>query len=111
MSNNNDHADVAIRPPLLFLGALALGSLLSSALPLGTRLASPNGLALTVGLVFVTIGLLLAALAANRFRLAGTPVPVGSAGHGAGFGRAVSIHPQSDLYRPGARLFRACRSS
>lgn len=76
MSNNNDHADVAIRPPLLFLGALALGSLLSLGLPLGTRLASPNGLALTVGLVFVTSGLLLAALAANRFRLAGTPVPV-----------------------------------
>jgi protein-S-isoprenylcysteine O-methyltransferase Ste14 len=76
MSNNNDHAGVAIRPPLLFLGALALGSLLSLALPLGTRLASPNGLALTAGLVFVTIGLLLAALAANRFRLAGTPVPV-----------------------------------
>ena len=74
--NDNDHADVAIRPPLLFLGALALGSLLSLALPLGTRLASPNGLALTAGLIFVGLGFLLAALSANRFRLAGTPVPV-----------------------------------
>lgn len=71
-----DNAGVAIRPPFLFLGALALGCILTLALPLGTRLASPNGLALTAGLVFAGIGLLLAALAANRFRLAGTPVPV-----------------------------------
>jgi len=73
---DNDHANVEIRPPFLFLGALVIGCLLTLALPLGTRLASPNGLALTTGLVFMGIGLLLAVLAANRFRLAGTPVPV-----------------------------------
>lgn len=72
--SDNDHADVAIRPPLLFLAALALGSLLSLGLPLGTRLASPNGLALIAGLIFVGLGFLLAALSARRFRLADTSV-------------------------------------
>ncbi|MGV1015568.1 MAG: methyltransferase family protein, partial [Methyloceanibacter sp.] len=72
--NDNDHAEVAIRPPLLFLGALALGCLLSLIVPLGTRLASPNGLALAVGITFVALGFLLAALSANRFRLADTSV-------------------------------------
>jgi protein-S-isoprenylcysteine O-methyltransferase Ste14 len=67
-----DHAEVAIKPPLLFLGALALGALLSLVVPLGPRLASPNGLALTVGLTFVAIGFVLAALSVRNFRLAGT---------------------------------------
>lgn len=73
--NNIDHANVAIRPPFLFLGALVLGCLLTLLFPLGTRLASPNRLALTVGLVFVVLGFVLGILAARRFRLAGTPVP------------------------------------
>jgi protein-S-isoprenylcysteine O-methyltransferase Ste14 len=72
-----DHAEVAIKPPLLFLGALALGALLSLVVPLGPRLASPNGLALTVGLTFVAIGFVLAALSVRNFRLAGTTVVPG----------------------------------
>ena len=72
-----DHAEVAIKPPLLFLGALALGALLSLVIPLGPRLASPNGLALTVGLTFVAIGFALAALSVRNFRLAGTSVVPG----------------------------------
>ena len=72
-----DHAEVAIKPPLLFLGALALGALLSLVIPLGPRLASPNGLALTVGLIFVAIGFALAALAVRNFRHAGTSIVPG----------------------------------
>jgi protein-S-isoprenylcysteine O-methyltransferase Ste14 len=77
MNNNNHdgHADVSIKPPFLFLGALALGCLLTLLLPFGTRLASPNSLALTVGLVFVGLGFALVLLSVRRFRLAGTPVP------------------------------------
>jgi protein-S-isoprenylcysteine O-methyltransferase Ste14 len=67
-----DHAEVAIKPPLLFLGALALGALLSLVIPLGPRLASPNGLALTVGLAFVAIGVALGVLSLRNFRAAGT---------------------------------------
>jgi protein-S-isoprenylcysteine O-methyltransferase Ste14 len=72
-----DHAEVAIKPPLLFLGALALGALMSLVVPLGPRLASPNGLALTVGLTFVAIGFALSALSVRNFRLAGTSVVPG----------------------------------
>jgi protein-S-isoprenylcysteine O-methyltransferase Ste14 len=72
-----DYAEVAIKPPLLFLGALALGALLSLVIPLGPRLASPNGLALTVGLIFVAIGFALAALAVRNFRRAGTSIVPG----------------------------------
>jgi len=71
-----DNAEVAIKPPFLFLGAIALGSLLSLVLPIGPRLGSANGLALAVGLTFVTMGFALAGLSVRRFRLAGTsPVP------------------------------------
>lgn len=73
----SDHAEVAIKPPFLFLGALALGCLLSLVLPIGPRLASPNGLALGVGVTFVAIGLALAVLSIRRFRLAGTSVVPG----------------------------------
>lgn len=69
-----DHAEVAIKPPLLFLGALALGALLSLVIPVGPRLASPNGLGLTVGLTFVAIGFTLAAFSVRNLRLAGTSV-------------------------------------
>jgi protein-S-isoprenylcysteine O-methyltransferase Ste14 len=72
-----DHADVAIKPPLLFFGALVLGCLLSLVLPVGPGLASPNGLAFAVGLIFVAIGLTLGILSIRRFRLAGTSVVPG----------------------------------
>ena len=70
----NDHARVAIKPPLLFLGALLCGALLSYLMPIGPGLGAANTLALTVGATFVLIGLALAALAVRRFRLAGTSV-------------------------------------
>ena len=68
---------MAIKPPLLFLGALALGALLSLVIPIGPRLASANGLALAVGLTFVAIGFALAAFSVRNFRLAGTSVVPG----------------------------------
>ena len=72
-----DRAEVAIKPPFLFLGALALGALVSLVIPVGPRLASPNGLALAVGLAFVAIGFALAAFSVRNFRLAGTSVVPG----------------------------------
>ena len=73
----DDNADVAIKPPLLFLGALALGCLLSLIIPMGTRLASPNGSALAAGLAFVALGFALAAFSARAFHRAGTDVMPG----------------------------------
>jgi protein-S-isoprenylcysteine O-methyltransferase Ste14 len=72
-----DAAEVAIKPPVLFLGALALGCLLSLVIPLGPGLGQANTLALLVGLAFVLIGFALAALSVWRFRLAGTSVVPG----------------------------------
>jgi protein-S-isoprenylcysteine O-methyltransferase Ste14 len=72
-----DAADVAIKPPFLFLGALALGCLLSLIVPIGPGLGQANGLALMVGLTFVVIGFALAALSVRNFRLAGTSVVPG----------------------------------
>jgi protein-S-isoprenylcysteine O-methyltransferase Ste14 len=72
-----DRAEVAVKPPFLFLGALALGALLSLVIPVGPRLASPNGQALAVGLTFVAIGFALAAFSVRNFRLAGTSVVPG----------------------------------
>ncbi len=73
----DDAADVAIKPPLLFLGALALGCLLSLVVPIGPRLASPNGNALAVGLAFVVLGFVLAGVSARAFRRAGTEIVPG----------------------------------
>jgi protein-S-isoprenylcysteine O-methyltransferase Ste14 len=72
-----DYADVAIKPPLLFLGALALGCLLTVLLPIGPGLASPNGLALTVGSIFIALGFALALFSAWAFHRAGTNVVPG----------------------------------
>jgi protein-S-isoprenylcysteine O-methyltransferase Ste14 len=72
-----DSADVVIRPPFLFLGALALGCLLSLVLPVGPGLGRPNTLALLVGLSFVLIGFALAAASVRGFHLAGTSVVPG----------------------------------
>jgi protein-S-isoprenylcysteine O-methyltransferase Ste14 len=70
-------ADVAIKPPFLFLGGLALGCLLTLVVPLGPGLGQANMLALVVGLTFVLLGISLAALSVRRFRLAGTSVVPG----------------------------------
>jgi protein-S-isoprenylcysteine O-methyltransferase Ste14 len=73
----DDPADVAIKPPFLFLGALALGCLLSLVIQIGPRLASPNGNALAVGLTFVALGFALAAFSARAFHRAGTEIVPG----------------------------------
>ncbi|MFO7477172.1 MAG: isoprenylcysteine carboxylmethyltransferase family protein [Methyloceanibacter sp.] len=70
-------ADVAIKPPFLFLGALVLGCLLSWVFPLGPGLGRPNTLALMTGLGFVLIGLGLAVASVRSFRAAGTSVVPG----------------------------------
>ena len=72
-----DRVEVAIKPPFLFMAALALGAVLSLIIPVGPRLASPNGLALMVGLTFVAIGFALAAFSVRNFRRAGTTVVPG----------------------------------
>lgn len=77
MAMTGDAAEVAIKPPFLFLGALALGCLLSLILPIPPGLAQANTLALVVGLTFVAIGFTLAALSVRRFHLAGTSVVPG----------------------------------
>ncbi len=72
-----DYAEVAVKPPILFLGALALGCLLSAIVPIGPGLGSANGLAVTVGLTFIVLGFVLAGLSFRNFRLAGTSVHPG----------------------------------
>lgn len=75
--STTDYAEVAIKPPLLFLGALALGSVLTLFLPIGPGLASPNGLGLTVGFIFMALGLTLAVFSMRAFHRAGTVVVPG----------------------------------
>jgi protein-S-isoprenylcysteine O-methyltransferase Ste14 len=72
-----DYADVAVKPPLLFLGALVLGALLSVTVPIGPRPGSANGLAVLVGLIFVVIGFAIAGLAVRTFTRAGADVVPG----------------------------------
>jgi len=75
--NATDYAEVAVKPPILFVGALALGCLLSAIVPIGPGLGSANGLAVTVGLTFIVLGFVLAGLSFRNFRLAGTSVVPG----------------------------------
>ncbi len=49
-----DHADVRILPPLLFLGSIALGVLLQLVIPL--RFAESSGLRVAIGLVVIALG-------------------------------------------------------
>jgi protein-S-isoprenylcysteine O-methyltransferase Ste14 len=72
-----DFADVAVKPPLLFLGAVAAGLLLSLALPIGPDLGSANELAVTVGLILVALGFALAAFSVRTFSRAGADVVPG----------------------------------
>ena len=51
-----DYADVVIKPPILFVGAIVLGCLLSWLVPLGPGLFSANSRALGVGGGFALIG-------------------------------------------------------
>jgi protein-S-isoprenylcysteine O-methyltransferase Ste14 len=54
MAENEDHADVRILPPLLFLGSIGLGVLAQLALPF--RFAEQSGLRVPIGLVAVAAG-------------------------------------------------------
>jgi len=72
-----DYAEVVIKPPLLFLGALAAGCLLSFILPVGPVLASANATALGTGIAFIVIGFALSFFSARAFHLAGTDVVPG----------------------------------
>ena len=51
---HEDHADVRILPPLLFLGSIALGVLLQLAIPL--RFLEASGLRVPLGLALVALG-------------------------------------------------------
>jgi protein-S-isoprenylcysteine O-methyltransferase Ste14 len=73
----HDYADVVVKPPLLFAGALVLGCLLSWLIPLGPGLGSANGRALAVGGGLAVIGFALSALSVREFRRAGTSVVPG----------------------------------
>jgi len=72
-----DHADVVVKPPLLFVGALLLGCLLSWIVPLGPGLGSANARALAAGGSLALVGLALFAVSAREFRRAGTSVVPG----------------------------------
>ncbi len=72
-----DYADVVIKPPLLFAGALLLGCLLSWLLPIGPGLASGNWRAVAVGGAFAVVGLALGIAAVIQFHRAGTSVKPG----------------------------------
>jgi protein-S-isoprenylcysteine O-methyltransferase Ste14 len=73
----HDYADVVVKPPLLFAGALVLGCLLSWLIPLGAGLGSANGRALAVGGGLAVIGFALSALSVREFWRAGTSVVPG----------------------------------
>jgi len=77
MTTGGDAAEVAIKPPYLFLGALALGCLLSLVLPIPPGLGGANKLAILAGLGFVVAGFALAGLSVRRFNQAGTSVVPG----------------------------------
>jgi protein-S-isoprenylcysteine O-methyltransferase Ste14 len=71
-----DYADVAIKPPILFLGAILLGCLLSWLVPLGPGVLSGNARALAAGGALALVGLALFAVSVRQFARAGTsPVP------------------------------------
>src|SRR3974377_1257427 len=69
-----DHADVVVKPPLLFGGALLLGCLLSWIVPLGPGLGSANTRALATGGSLALVGLAVFAVSVREFRRAGTSV-------------------------------------
>jgi protein-S-isoprenylcysteine O-methyltransferase Ste14 len=72
-----DYADVVVKPPILFAGAVLLGCLLTWIVPLGPGLGSANARALAAGGSLALVGFALAALSALEFRRAGTSVVPG----------------------------------
>jgi len=72
-----DYADVVIKPPLLFAGALVLGCLLSWLVPLGPGLGGANLRALGAGGALAIAGLALGLFSIREFKQAGTSVVPG----------------------------------
>jgi|RhiMetdeSRZDD1v2_1073273.scaffolds.fasta_scaffold1340909_2 protein-S-isoprenylcysteine O-methyltransferase Ste14 len=72
LQDMQDHADVVVKPPILFAGAVLLGCLLSWIAPLGPGLGSANTRALAAGGALALIGFALGALSVREFRRAGT---------------------------------------
>lgn len=72
-----DYADVVVKPPILFAGAVLLGCLLSWIVPIGPGFGSANVRALAAGGAFALVGLALGALSVREFRRAGTSVVPG----------------------------------
>ena len=72
-----DYAEVVVKPPLLFAGALLLGCLLSWLIPIGPGFGAANGRALAVGGSLALAGLALGVLSIREFRRAGTSVVPG----------------------------------
>lgn len=72
-----DHADVVVKPPLLFAGALLIGCLLSWLVPLGPGIGAANGRALAVGGTLAVLGIALFLMSIHEFRRAGTSVVPG----------------------------------
>jgi protein-S-isoprenylcysteine O-methyltransferase Ste14 len=71
-----DYADVVVKPPILFAGAILLGCLLSWLVPIGPGLLSGNVRALGAGGGLALIGLALFLVSVRQFVRAGTsPVP------------------------------------
>lgn len=69
-----DHADVAIRPPVLILTALLLAAVLEIALPLGPGLAQGSARPLLIGLGIAVLGALVFARAHRAFCRVGNTV-------------------------------------
>lgn len=67
-------AGVIARPPLLFLGALALGFVLDNLLRLPFPLPGPHAIHAIIGGALALLGLTLAASGIRNFSRAGTPV-------------------------------------
>ncbi len=68
------YANALVRPPLLYLGALASGSLMELFIPLGPGLAGGSARPLWIGLGLAAIGFAIAWKAFRQFADAGTSV-------------------------------------
>ena len=62
----------ALRPPLVYLAAIAIGSLLELALPAPFI---PDAVAVPLGMLVAAMGVALFFSSVGKFRAAGTPVP------------------------------------
>src|SRR5436853_63142 len=72
-----DYAEVVVKPPILFAGALLLGCVLSWLVPIGPGPGSANWRALAAGGALSLVGLAIFVLAVRQFRRAGTSVVPG----------------------------------